>query len=52
MVNADSVTVDQSGDDLAKDVDDVDLNETALFVDVAEQLAAFNVLHNEVSATR
>lgn len=50
MVDTDSVAIDQSRDDLAKDVNDMDLNESALLVDVAEQLAAFNVLHDEVAA--
>lgn len=51
MVDADTVAVYEGRDDLAEDVDDVNLDETTLLVNVAEKFAAFNVFHNEIAAT-
>ena len=52
MVYADSMAVDQRRDDLAKDVNDMDLNQSTLFVNVAEQLSALNVFHDKVTPQR
>lgn len=51
VVNIDSVAVDQGCDDLAEDMYSVDFDQAALFVDVTEELAAFNKLHDEVADT-
>jgi hypothetical protein len=52
MVDIDTMTVNQGRDYLAEDMDGMDLNQSMLLVDIAEQLAAFNKLHDEIPASR
>lgn len=49
MMDVYAVTVDQGRDDLSEDMYNMDLNETALFMNITEQLAAFNEFHDEVA---
>ena len=50
MVDADSMAINQSSNDLAEYVNDVDFDKTALLMDVAEQLSTLDLLHDEVAA--
>lgn len=49
MVDIDTMAVNQGRDYLAEDMDGMDLNQSMLLVDIAEQLAAFDKLHDEVT---
>jgi len=49
VVYVDTMAVDESCNDLAEDMHSVDLDQATLLVDIAEQLAALDKLHDEIA---